>query len=72
LDEYCKHTIDFQIETLQANYPGLTVDGGLPGTIPTGLTVALEHDKTKVDEQLELADYRRRPHVFVADVYTTA
>jgi DNA polymerase/3'-5' exonuclease PolX len=65
------NTIYFQLETLKASYPSLTVAYGLPATIPTGLTVALEHDKTKVDEQLELAGYRRRPRVFVADVYTT-
>jgi actin-like ATPase involved in cell morphogenesis len=66
------HTIYFQLETLKANYPSLTVDYGLPATVPTGLAVALEHDKTKVDEQHELAGYRKRPRVFIADVYTAA
>jgi actin-like ATPase involved in cell morphogenesis len=66
------HTLYFQLETLQASYTSLTVDYGLPETVPTGLVVALEHDKTKVDEQHELAGYRKRPRVFVADIYTTA
>jgi hypothetical protein len=66
------HTLYFQMETLKASYPGLTVDYGLPATVPTGPMVALEHDKTKVDEQHELAGYRKRPRVFIADVYTAA
>ncbi len=65
------HTIYFQLETLKISYPTLAVNYGLPETPPAGLTVALEHDKTKVDEQHELAGYRKRPRVFVADVYTT-
>lgn len=65
------HTIYFQLETLKTSYPTLAVNYGLPETTPAGLTVALEHDKTKVDEQHELAGYRKRPRVFVADVYTT-
>lgn len=64
------HTIFFQLETLQASYTGLAVSYGLPQTAPTGPAIALEHDKTKVDEQYELAGCRRRPRVFVADVYT--
>ena len=63
-------TIYFQLETLKANFTGLTVDYGLPAAAPAGPAIALEHDKTKVDEQYELAGYRRRPRVFVADVYT--
>lgn len=65
------HTIYFQLETIKSSYTGLTVNYGLPETTPAGLAIALEHDKTKVDEQYELAGYRRRPRVFVADVYTT-
>jgi|GEM_PF-5155719 len=65
------HTIYFQLETLQSSYTGLAVNYGLPATPPAGLAIALEHDKTKVDEQYELAGYRKRPRVFVADVYTT-
>ena len=65
------NTIYFQLQTLQTTYPSLAVTYGLPAAPPTGLTVALEHDKSKVDEQYELAGYRRRPRVFFADVYTT-
>ena len=55
------NTIYFQLQTLQTTYPSLAVTYGLPAAPPTGLTVALEHDKSKVDEQYELAGYRRRP-----------
>jgi actin-like ATPase involved in cell morphogenesis len=59
------------LETLKTSFSGLTVNYGLPETAPAGQAVALEHDKTKVDEQYELAGYRRRPRVFVTDVYAT-
>lgn len=65
------HTIYFQLEALQSTYPGLSLMYSFPAAPPTGLAVALEHDKTKVDEQYELAGYRRRPRVFFADVYAT-
>jgi hypothetical protein len=64
------HTIYFQLETLKATYPIMVVEYGFPKTPPNVLLVALEHDKTKVDEQHELAGYRKRPRVFFADVYT--
>lgn len=63
------HTIYFQLQSLQGSYTGLAVNYGLPETAPAGPAIALEHDKTKIDEQYELAGYRRRPRVFVADVY---
>ena len=62
-------TIYFQLETLKVAYTNLNVSYGLPENPPFGLTVALEHDKTKVDMQYELSGYRRRPRVFFADVY---
>jgi hypothetical protein len=65
------HTIYFQLETLISSYTGLAVNYGLPETAPAGLTIALEHDKTRLDAQHELAGYRKRPRTFVADVYTT-
>lgn len=65
------HTVYFQLEALQATYPGLTLLYGFPASAPSGLAVTLEHDKTKVDEQHELAGYRKRPRVFFADVYAT-
>ncbi len=64
-------TIYFALEALQSAYPGLSLQYGFPADPPTGLAVALEHDKTKVDEQYELAGYRRRPRVYFADVYAT-
>jgi hypothetical protein len=64
-------TIYFQLEVLKSTYPNLNVSYGFPADPPAGLAVALEHDKTKVDEQHELAGYRKRPRVFFADVYTT-
>jgi hypothetical protein len=65
------HTIYFQLEALQTTYPSLTLSYGFPATPPAGPAVALEHDKTKVDEQYELAGLRKRPRVFFADVYAT-
>lgn len=65
------YTIYYQLQSLQVTYPNLTLDYGFPATPPTGLAVALEHDKTKVDEQHELAGLRKRPRVFFADVYAT-
>ncbi len=65
------NTIYFQLETLKLTYTSLNVSYGFPADPPTGLAVALEHDKTKVDEQHELAGYRKRPRVFFADVYAT-
>jgi len=64
-------TIYFQLETLKSTYTNLSLVYGLPESPPVGLTIALEHDKTKVDEQYELSGYRRRPRVFFADIYTT-
>lgn len=64
------HTIYFQLEALQTVYPSMMVEYGLPATPPSGILVALEHDKTKVDEQHELAGYRKRTRVFLADIYT--
>lgn len=63
------NTIYFQLETIKSAYTGLALSYGLPQTPPTGLAVALEHDKTKADEQHELAGYRKRPRVFFADIY---
>lgn len=63
-------TIYFQLQTLQTDYPELALTYGFPADPPTGLAVALEHDKSKVDEPYELAGYRRRPRVFFADIYT--
>ena len=63
------HTIYYQLQALESGYPGLTLMYGLPAAAPNGLAIALEHDKTKVDEQYELAGYRRRPRVFFADIY---
>jgi len=65
------NTIYFQLEALKLTYPSLILSYGFPANPPAGLVVALEHDKTKVDEQYELSGYRRRPRVFFADVYTT-
>jgi hypothetical protein len=65
------NTIYFQLEALKSTYPSLNVSYAFPANPPAGLAVALEHDKTKVDEQHELAGYRKRPRVFFADVYTT-
>ena len=63
------HTIYFALEGLKVTYPGLILQYGFPATAPAGLVIALEHDKTKVDTQHELAGYRRRPRVFLADIY---
>lgn len=63
------HTIYFQLQALQIAFPSLALAYGFPATPPAGLAVALEHDKTKADEQYELAGYRRRPRVFFADIY---
>ena len=63
------NTIYFQLEALKSVYTSLTLSYGLPETPPTGIAVALEHDKTKVDEQHELAGCRKRPRVFFADIY---
>lgn len=60
------NTIYSELQSLECS-----VQHGFPATVPTVLTVALEHDKTKVDEQHELAGYRKRPRVFFADVYAT-
>ncbi|MBP2635986.1 MAG: hypothetical protein H6Q72_1893 [Firmicutes bacterium] len=65
------HTIYFQLESLKSAYSTMTVSYGLPSTVPNSLVVAVEHDKTKVDEQYELSGYRKRPRVFVAEVYAT-
>jgi hypothetical protein len=65
------YTIYYQLQALQTTYTSLVLTYGYPTTPPTGLAVALEHDKTKVDEQYELAGFRRRPRVFFADVYST-
>lgn len=64
-------TIYLKLETLKVDYPNLSVVYGFPETAPAGMVIALEHDKTKVDEQYELSGYRRRPRVFFADIYTT-
>ncbi len=66
------HTVYFQLESLKSTYPGLAVVYGLPAAPPASLTVALEHDKTRMDEQYELAGYRKRPRVLFADIYTTS
>ncbi len=66
------HTVYFQLESLTSTYPGLAVVYGLPATPPASLTIALEHDKTRMDEQYELAGYRKRPRVLFADIYTTS
>lgn len=65
------NTIYFQLEALKTIYTSLDLSYGFPVDPPAGLAVALEHDKTKVDEQHELAGYRKRSRVFFADVYTT-
>lgn len=65
------NTIYFQLEALKSTYTSLSISYGFPANPPTGIVVALEHDKTKVDEQHELAGYRKRPRVFFADVYAT-
>ena len=65
------HTIYFALEGLKVTYPGLTLQYGFPATAPAGLVIALEHDKTKVDTQHELAGYRRRPRVFLADIFAS-
>lgn len=64
-------TIYLQLDTLKVDYPNLSVVYGFPETAPAGMVIALEHDKTKVDEQYELSGYRKRPRVFFADIYTT-
>jgi len=64
-------TIFWQLETLKENTTNLSVVYGFPENVPAGMMIALEHDKTKVDEQYELSGYRRRPRVFFADIYTT-
>ncbi len=66
------HTVYFQLENLKSTYPGLSLVYGLPAAPPAGLTVALEHDKTRMDEQYELAGYRKRPRVLFADIYATS
>lgn len=63
------NTIYYRLEGLKTGFPGLTVMYGLPTAPPAGTAIALEHDKTKVDEAYELAGCRKRPRVFVADVY---
>jgi len=65
------HTLFFQLEGLKAKYPGIVIQHGFPSSAPVGLMIALEHDKTKVDTQHELAGFRRRPRVFFADIYAT-
>lgn len=62
-------TIYFQLEALKVAYTSLSVSYGFPENPPFGLAVALEHDKTKVDMQHEIAGYRKRPRVFFADIY---
>lgn len=64
------HTVFFKMEAVKENYPGLTIRHGLPESAPSGLVIALEYDKSKVDTQHELAGFRRRPRVFFADVYS--
>lgn len=64
-------TIYFQLENLKSAHSAITLSYGLPLTPPGSLVVAIEHDKTKVDEQHELAGYRKRPRVFIADIYAT-
>lgn len=66
------NTIYYQLETLSSNYTDLRLVYGLPTAILNGPVLALEHDKTKVDEQSEIAGNKRRPRVFVVDVYTTS
>ena len=63
-------TLYFSLEKLKSKYPALVVQHGFPTNAPAGLVIALEHDKTKVDMQHELAGYRRRPRVFFADIYS--
>lgn len=65
------NTIYYQLETLSLNYADLHLVYGLPTAILNGSVLALEHDKTKVDEQNAVSGNRRRPRVFVVDVYTT-
>ena len=62
-------TLQFSVEGLKSKYSGLVVQQGLPMNAPSGLMIALEYDKSKVDTQHELAGYRRRPRVFFADIY---
>ena len=62
-------TLQFSVEGLKSKYSGLVVQQGLPVNAPSGLMIALEYDKSKVDTQHELAGYRRRPRVFFADIY---
>lgn len=62
-------TLQFSVEGLKSKYSGLVVQQGLPVSAPSGMMVALEYDKAKVDTQHELAGYRRRPRVFFADIY---
>lgn len=64
------HTVFFKLEGVKAKYPELTIQHGLPASAPSGLAVALEYDKSKVDTQHELAGFRRHPRVFFADVYS--
>lgn len=64
------HTVFLKLEGLKIKYPGLMIQHGLPESLPSGLVIALEYDKSKVDTQHELAGFRRRPRVFFADVYS--
>lgn len=43
------HTVFFRLESLKGKYPALTVQHGLPTSAPSGIVIALEHDKSKVD-----------------------
>jgi len=63
------YTLGYQLESLKDPYKELVVTHGLPSTAPTELTIAVEHEDTASDQQYELAGYRKRTHVFVADIY---
>lgn len=64
------NTMYFQLETLKTDHAKLNVAYGFPKDSPTGVLIALEHDKTKADEMHELAGCRKRPRVLLVDIYT--
>lgn len=63
------HTIYYQVEALAADWGGLSLQYGLPASAPADFVAAVDHDKTRLDEQYELAGCRKRPRVFFVDVY---